>query len=67
MIENQIIESLNHFFDFFVFYLETLIHFVLLFITVAGLKILTTMLIPDTTLIKSGSSFPPPRLLRASR
>ena len=43
MIENQIIESLNHFFDFFVFYLETLIHFVLLFITVAGLKILTTM------------------------
>ena len=51
---------LHHFFDF-------LIHFVLLFITVTGVKILTTMLIPGTTLIKNGSSFPPPRLLRAPR
>ena len=37
------------------------------FITVTGLKILTTMLIPGTMLIKNGSSFPPPRLFRAPR
>ena len=42
-------------------------HFVLLFITVTGLKISTTMLIPGTTLFKSGSSFPPPQLFRAPR
>ena len=53
-----------HFFYFFCFLLETLIHFVLLFITVTGLKILATMLIPGTILIKNGSSFPPPRLFR---
>ena len=52
---------------FFLFFLETLIHFVPLFITVTGLKILTTMLIPGTRLIKKGLSFPPPRLLRAPR
>ena len=51
----------------FLFFNWTLIHFVLLFITVTALKILTTMLIPGTTLIKNGSSFPPPRLLRAPR
>ena len=56
---------LHHFLDFFGFQLVTLIHFVLLFITVTDVKVLTTMLIPGTTLIKRGSSFPPPRLLRA--
>ena len=45
---------LHHFLDFFVFRLETLIHFALLFITVTGLKSLTTMLITGTTLIKNG-------------
>ena len=55
---------LHHFLDFFVFWLETLIRFVLLFIIVTGVKILTTF-IPGTTLIKNGSSFPPPRLFRA--
>ena len=59
--------SLVPFFWFFVFQLETLIHFVLLFITVTDLKILTTMLILGTTQIKNGSSFPPPRLFRARR
>ena len=43
-------------FDFFVFQLETLIHFVVLFITLTDLKTVTTMLIPGTTLIKNGSS-----------
>ena len=52
---------------FFCFLIRNLIHFVLLFITVTGVKILTTMLIPGTTLIKNGSSFPLPRLLRAPR
>ena len=32
-----------------------------------SLKIFTTMLIPDNTLIKKGSSFPPPRLFWAPR
>ena len=48
-------------------FFETLIHFVLFFITVTDLGILTNMLIPGTTLIKNGSSFPPPRLFRATR
>ena len=57
---------LYHFFAFG-FKLETLIHFVLFFITVTGVKILTTTLITSTTLIKKGSSFPPPHLVRATR
>ena len=40
---------------------KTLIHFGLPFITATGLKIPTIMLIPETMLIKHGSSFPPPR------
>ena len=56
---------LHHLLDFLGVLLETLIHFVLLFITVTGIKILTTMVIPGTTLIENGLSFPPPRLLQA--
>ena len=47
--------------------IRNLIYFFLLFIAVTGVKILTTMLIPGTTLIKNGSSFLPLRLLRAPR
>ena len=54
-------------FWFFCFLISNLIHFFFLFIAVTGLKILTTMLIPGTTVIKNGSPFPPPRLLRAPR
>ena len=53
--------------DFFDFLIGNLIHFFLLFIAVTGLKIITTTLIPGTKLMKNGSSFPPPRLLRAPR
>ena len=59
--------SLAPLFWFYCFLIRTLIYFVLLFINVAGVKTLTTMLIPGTTLIKNGSSFPLPRLLRAPR
>ena len=55
-------------FSYTTFFFRNLIFFFFhLFIAVTGLKILTTMLIPDTTPIKNGSSFPPPRLLRAPR
>ena len=37
------------------------------FITVTDLRIITNMLIPGNMLIKNGSSFPPPRLFRATR
>ena len=37
------------------------------FITVTDLRILTNMLIPGTTLIKNGLSFPPPCLFWATR
>ena len=47
----------------FCFLIRNLIHFFLLFIAVTDLKIHTNMLIPDTTLIENGSSFPPPCLL----
>ena len=52
---------------FFFLIKNFIIHFFLIFITVTDLKILTTMLIPGMTLIKNGSSFPSPRLLRATR
>ena len=59
---------LYHFIVVVVFLIKNfIIHFFLIFITVTDLKILTTMLIPGMTLIKNGSSFPSPRLLRATR
>ena len=62
----MILFSCTIFWFFCFFWFKTLFHFVLLFVTVTGLKVLTTMLIPGTTLIKNGSSFPPPCLLRAA-
>ena len=64
-VKNMILFSCTT--SFLYFLIRNLIHFFLFFIAVTGLKILTTMLIPGTTLIKSGSSFPPPGLLRAPR
>ena len=58
--------SLAPLFWFYCFLIRTLIYFVLLFINVAGVKTLTTMLIPGTTLIKNGSYFSPPHLFRAT-
>ena len=54
---------------FFIFYflITNFNSFCSFFITVTDLRILTNMLIPGTTLIKNGSSFPPPRLFRATR
>ena len=49
--------SLARLFWFFCFLIRNLIPFFLLFIAVIGLKILTTMFIPGTTLIKNGSLF----------
>ena len=43
------------------------IHLKIHFSTETGVKILTTVLIPGTTLIKNGSSLPPPRLFWATR
>ena len=52
---------------FFCFLIRNFHSFCSFLITVTDLRILTNMLMPGTTLIKHGSSFPPPRLFRAPR
>ena len=54
------------FFLFFCFLIKNFNLFWSSFYYCNCLKILTTMLIPDTTLIKNGSSFPSPSLFRAA-
>ena len=65
-IKDMILFSCTIFFIFY-FLIRNFNSFCSFFITVTDLRILTNMLIPGTTLIKNGSSFPPPRLFRAPR